>query len=131
MRAWTLAATLASALGATSASAAHYKVVARCAEDDGGPLSVKVALWTAGQRYALYIYERGRLLERDWAARRTIESGPRITRIGYSTGSPTAGGADLRIRTRDTAIAANEGSAHLTTQVRGRIVNARLHCSVF
>lgn len=131
MRAWTLAAILTGAIGATSASAARYTVVARCAEDDGGPLSVKVALWTTSQRYALYVYERGRLIERDWAMRRTIESSPRITRIGYSTGSPLAGGADLRIRTRDTVIAANEGSAHLTAQIRGRAVNARLRCSVF
>lgn len=131
MRARTLAAILLSAMSAAGASTARYTVIARCAEDDGGPLSVKVALWTTSQRYALYIYERGRLLERDWAFRRTIEGSPRVTRIGFSTGSPLAGGADLRIRTRDSTIAANEGSAHLTAQIRGRAVNARLRCSVY
>lgn len=131
MGAWTLAATLASAIVATSAAAARPQIVARCAEDDGGPLSVKVTLQASHQRHTLSIYRNGRLLDRGFAKKRTIESTPQMTRIGYATGSPLTGGADLRIRTRDTSIAENVGRAHLTVKIRGRIVNARMRCSIF
>jgi len=94
---------------ATPAQASHYTIKAKCS----GDYTVYVVDWH-GEGLALYVYSARKLLHAKRADERLIENGPRITRVGYSTGSVLDGGADLRIRIRDERIPANEGSAHLS-----------------
>jgi hypothetical protein len=97
------------AAGATTAGASHrYTVEVKCS----GAYDAYVVDWPdAG--LALYIYEGDDLVHAAWAEKRVIETGS-IERVGYKTGSILEGGADLRIRTKDERIPANEGYANLS-----------------
>ena len=99
------------------------RVVAKCAGSDVTVIVTKDLL--------LSIYEHSQLIYSEWASRRTIEAGPTLYRTGYSTGPVLEGGVDLRITTKHKKIASVTGSAHLTAEIDGKMVNLLLRCSKY
>jgi len=120
------AALLSTGLAATAAHADHETLIAKCSE---GSLTAYVVGYDGWP--ALYVYSNGRQVAADWADEQLLEDSETVTLVGYSTGSIFNGGANLRLRVRDDRIPANEGSAHLTMRINGRLTNKLLACSVY
>lgn len=118
------AAALSLAAGTNAAfGASRYTVEAECS---GGSKDVIVVKWP-GYGTAMYVYDSGHLLTSGYVTKSVSGAGTSVKLISYALGSPLRGGANLRIRVRDTNFPQTAGMGHLTTAGENKLVD----CSIY
>lgn len=118
----TCLATVFFGITSTAMGASRYTIEAECS---GGNKEALVVKWP-GYGTAMYIYENGRLQTSGYVTKSVSGAGTSVKIVSYALGSVLRGGANLRIRVRDTTIPQNTGSGHLTFDGQNKLVDCTL-----